>query len=500
MRQMARASAALSALLWIIVPATIALPVNAAAQDAKTVVEGTLRAMGAANLNAIVYSGEGAYGNFGQSRTISFGLSSTSIRNYTRAIDFTKPALRETGTGVPVAGPRTPQPTGPAAAPRPFELTAPLGEGWPAQMEIWVTPWGFLKGALANNATARSRKIEGVAYQVVTWSPAQKAPSGQPYRVIGYINPQQILERVETWIEHPVLGDLHVETFFSDYADFGGGLLAPVRITQRRVGMETYVALLREVRANPANLTALLTPTATTPAPAPPAAPPVASGPSAQTVASEKLAEGVYRITGGYVSLAVEFRDHVVVLEGGQSEARGLAVIAETKKLFPNKRIKYIVNTHPHFDHASGLAPFCAEGAIVLTDDNSKYFVEQALLSPRTLVGDTLARSKKKPKVEGVVEKMVLQDETRTVELHHVAGLEHSDAMLIAYLPEEKILFTADFNPPPPGQPVSPSIATLVQNIERLQLDFDRHVMVHAPNPDRPMTKGDLLALVKETK
>ena len=489
MRQMARASAALSALLWIIVPATVALPANAAAQDAKTVVEGTLRAMGAANLNAIVYSGEGAYGNFGQSRTISFGLSSTSIRNYTRAIDFTKPALRETGTAVPVAGPRMTPPTGAAAAPRPFELTAPLGEGWPAQMEIWVTPWGFLRGALANNATARSRKIEGVTYQVVTWSPAQKAPSGQPYRVIGYINPQQVLDRVETWVEHPVLGDLHVETFFSDYADFGGGLLAPARITQRRVGMETYVALLREVRANPANLTVLLTPTATTPAPAPPAAPPVAS---------EKLAEGVYRITGGYVSLAVEFRDHVVVLEGGQSEARGLAVIAETKKLFPNKRIKYIVNTHPHFDHASGLAPFCAEGAIVLTDDNSKYFVEQALLSPRTLVGDTLAKSKKKPKVEGVVEKMVLQDETRTVELHHVAGLEHSDAMLIAYLPKEKILFTADFNPPPAGQPVSPSIATLVQNIERLQLDFDRHVMVHAPNPDRPMTKADLLALVKD--
>jgi glyoxylase-like metal-dependent hydrolase (beta-lactamase superfamily II) len=497
MRQMARASAARSALLWIVVPAIVALPTIAAfptttvAQDAKTVVEGTLQAMGAAHLNAIVYSGEGAYGNFGQSRTISFGLSSTSVRNYTRAIDFTKPAMRETGTAVPIAGPRTPQPTGPAAAPRPFELTAPLGEGWPAQMEIWVTPWGFLKGALANNATVRSRKIEGVQYQVVTWSPIQKAPSGQPYRVIGYINPQQILERVETWVEHPVLGDLHVETFFNDYADFGGGLLAPARIAQRRVGMETYVALLREVRANPANLTALLTPTATAPAPAPPPPTPVAS---------EKLAEGVYRITGGYVSLAVEFRDHVVVLEGGESEARGLAVLAETKKLFPNKRIKYIVNTHPHFDHASGLAPFCAEGAIVLTDDNSKYFVEQALLSPRTLVGDTLAKSKKKPKVEGVVEKMVLQDETRTVELHHVAGLEHSDAMLIAYLPKEKILFTADFNPPPVGQPVSPSIATLVQNIDRLQLDFDRHVMVHAPNPDRPMTKADLLALVKETK
>jgi flavorubredoxin len=114
-------------------------------------------------------------------------------------------------------------------------------------------------------------------------------------------------------------------------------------------------------------------------------------------------------------------------------------------------------------------------------------------------VGDALGKAKKKPKVEGVIEKMVLQDETRTLELHHVKDLEHSDAMLIAYLPKERILFSADFNVPAPGQPVSPSIATLIANIERLKLDFDRHVTVHAPNPDRVLTKADLLALVKST-
>jgi glyoxylase-like metal-dependent hydrolase (beta-lactamase superfamily II) len=476
MRQMTAATA----LLWIIVPAI------AVAQDAKTVIESTLRAMGAANVSSIVYSGEAAYGNFGQSRTISFGLASTAIRNYRRAIDFTKPASRETGLAVPMPGPRGGPPPAPGQ-PYPFDQLTPAGESWAERMDIWVTPWGFLRGAAANAATVRSRKIEGVTYSVVTWSPAQKAPSGQPYRVIGYINPQQFIERVETWIEHPVFGDMHVETFYSDYADFGGGLRAPTRIRQSRVGMETYVALVREARANPSDLATLMTPT-----PPPPVAPPPA-GPAA----SEKLADGVYRITGGYVSLAVEFKDHVVVLEGGESEARGLAVIAETKRLIPNKPIKYVVNTHPHFDHASGLATFAAGGAIVLTDDNSKYFVEQSLLSPRTLVGDTLAKSKKKPRVESVIEKMVLQDETRTIELHHVAGLEHSDAMLMAYLPKEKILFTADFNPPAPGQAVSPSIATLVQNIERLGLDFDRHVMVHAPDPDRPMTKDEFLALVK---
>ena len=134
--------------------------------------------------------------------------------------------------------------------------------------------------------------------------------------------------------------------------------------------------------------------------------------------------------------------------------------------------------------------------------DKAKGKIKQAV---GALTGDkALVREGKRDelagKVEGVVDKMVLGDSTRSIELHHIKNLEHSDAMLVAYLPRERILFTADFNVPGPGQAVSPSIATLVENIERLQLDFDRHVMVHAPNPDRPMTKGDLLALVKETK
>jgi glyoxylase-like metal-dependent hydrolase (beta-lactamase superfamily II) len=471
---------AVTVAVWIGVAAT------AAAQDARTVIDGATKALGSTGLNSIVISGEGAYGNFGQSRTISFGLSSLSIRNYTRTIDFTKPSSHETGLAVPLAGPRGAPPP-PPGQPFPFDQLMPSGASWAEQMDIWVTPWGFLRGAAANAATVRSRKIEGVTYTVVTWSPPQKAPSGQPYRVIGYINPQQFIDRVETWVEHPLFGDMHVETFFTDYADFGGGLRAPTRIRQNRVGMETYVAVVRAARANPSDLTKLMTP----------ATPPLPEPPPAGPAASEKLADGVYRITGGYVSLAVEFRDHVVVLEGGESEARGLAVIAETRRLFPKKPIKYVVNTHPHFDHAAGLAPFAAEGAIVLTDDNSHYFMEQSLLSPRTLVGDVLAKSRKKPKVQSVMDRMVLQDETRTIELHHVSGLEHSDAMLMAYLPKEKILFTADFDAPPQGLPVSPSLATLVQNIDRLRLDFDRHVTVHAPDPDRPMAKSDLLALVK---
>jgi glyoxylase-like metal-dependent hydrolase (beta-lactamase superfamily II) len=99
--------------------------------------------------------------------------------------------------------------------------------------------------------------------------------------------------------------------------------------------------------------------------------------------------------------------------------------------------------------------------------------------------------------IEGVAEKRELKDATRTVELYHVQGLAHTDGMLVAYLPKEKILFTADFNVPAMGQPASPFITSLVQNVDRLKLDFETHVLVHAPNPDKPQTRADLMALAK---
>ena len=131
------------------------------------------------------------------------------------------------------------------------------------------------------------------------------------------------------------------------------------------MGMEMFVTGVSSVTVNPANLTQLMA----APAAAPTGRAATPSAPS--TATSEKLADGVYRIAGDYVSMAIEFKDHVVVLEAGQSEARGLAIIAEARRLFPAKRIKYVVNTHPHFDHAAGLPPFVAEGVTILENDNS---------------------------------------------------------------------------------------------------------------------------------
>ena len=71
--------------------------------------------------------------------------------------------------------------------------------------------------------------------------------------------------------------------------------------------------------------------------------------------------------------------------------------------------------------------------------------------------------------------------------------------MLIAYIPSARIVAYADmFNLPPPAQPVPnpPVVGTqvFVANLERLGLDWENVISVHAPTPDRPITRRDILA------
>jgi glyoxylase-like metal-dependent hydrolase (beta-lactamase superfamily II) len=68
-------------------------------------------------------------------------------------------------------------------------------------------------------------------------------------------------------------------------------------------------------------------------------------------------------------------------------------------------------------------------------------------------VTDTLAKNPKEGEGRSVGDKKVYSDGTRTVEFYHVPGAPHSNGLLIAYIPKEKVLFQGDFSLP--GKPVS---------------------------------------------
>src|SRR3989441_917670 len=167
--------------------------------------------------------------------------------------------------------------------------------------------------------------------------------------------------------------------------------------------------------------------------------------PPAVKVDVQKLADSVYYLTGGtHHSVVVDQRDHIVVVEGPQDEQRSQAVIAKVKETIPNKPIRYLINTHAHFDHSGGLRPYVDEGATIVTHQMNRAYYEQAWAAPRTLNPDRLAQSKKGAMFETLTDKHGLTDGKRAIEIYPDASRVDKDGFVPVYLPAEKKLVEAD--------------------------------------------------------
>ena len=444
-------------------------------QDTKTTLDGVSKALG--EVKSLQYSGSGAFFSFGQSFTPGDPWPRFGLKSYTRTIDYETPALRDEvvrAEGDPVArGGGLPIPGGQRLTTAVSGTLAwgQLGEGpvnpAPAAVgdrlhQLWITPQGLIKAALKYNATVQAQEEGGKKTATIAFTvPGQ-------FKIRAVVDDKNLVEKVESWNTNPVLGDALTETVYSDYKDFGG-VRFPTRITQKQGGFPTLDLTISEVRANPpADIQ-----------------PPDNVRQASIKVQADKVADGVWYLTGGtHHSVLVEMSDHLVVIEGPLDDARANAVIAEVKNLVPNKPIKYVVNSHHHFDHAGGLGALAAEGATIITHDSTKAFLEQSLAAPRTIRPDKLAQSGKKATVEGMPDKRVLSDATHSVELYRIQDNTHAEGLIMAYLPKEKLLVEADLYSPappntaPPAQP-NPASVNLYDNIERLNLAIDQILPLH---------------------
>jgi glyoxylase-like metal-dependent hydrolase (beta-lactamase superfamily II) len=449
-------------------------------QDAKAAIAAATKALGADNLKTLEFYGSGYDFAIGQAPNPSSAWPRVNDKSYLRTIDFQAPASRMQRVRTQAENPPRGGGQQPIIGEQRQDQVAP---GGPALWDdlMMSVPYGFLKAAAsAKDTSVKSQTMAGKKYSVVTFTAVNKAP------VSGYINDQNVLEKVETKIDNTVLGDTPFETTFADYKDFSG-LKFPTHIVQKQGGYPVLDLTIVDVKPNvAANIAAPPTP----PPPAPTATP------------SEKLSEGAYLILGGYAALALDFKDYIVVVEGPQSDQRAEAVIAKAKELIPNKPIRYVVNTHAHFDHAGGLRDFVAEGATVVTHEMNKPYYEKVWANPHTLSPDRLAMHPRKATFKTMTDKLVLSGGDHTVELYHMTDFGHNDGMLMAYLPKEKILLEADaFNPPP--QPItqtpaviSPYNQALATNIDRLKLDIQRIIPVHYPADNRVATTAELMKAV----
>jgi glyoxylase-like metal-dependent hydrolase (beta-lactamase superfamily II) len=301
------------------------------------------------------------------------------------------------------------------------------------------------------------------------------------HKVVAYANDQNAIEWVESSYGHPVVGDIKVVTYYGPYRDFAG-VKFPTKIIQYQDDKPTLDITVTAVRANPPVDIQVPAHVRSDPVP----------------VKSEKVADGLWYVTGiSAYSVLVEMKDYLIVVEAPHGERRSMAVMAEVKKLVPNKPIKYLVNTHHHFDHAAGLRAYAAEGVTIVTHEVNRPYFERAALNSWTLDPDRLAKSKKKPVFQTMGDNMVLTDGTRSVELYQVVGNSHHDGIVMAYLRKEKILIEADvFTPGPAGaeppKVPNPQAVNLEANVRRLSLEVDRIVPIHG----RIVSYSELLAVI----
>jgi glyoxylase-like metal-dependent hydrolase (beta-lactamase superfamily II) len=432
-------------------------------------------AMGATKLDSIQYSGSGFVFGFGQAYAPGDPWPKFFQTAYNASVNYQTPAMRleavrsqaenppHGGAAQPVAGQqRTIQVVsgkyawaegGEQAVPNPGAVSERL-------RQLWLTPHGVIKAALTNNATVDGKNI---TFNV------------EDREIKATLNDQNLIERVQYLTTNEVVGDVPVEVTYSDYADYGG-VKFPMHIVETQDGHPTLDVTIREVKPNAP--VALEVPANVAQAKAPPATPPVKV---------DKLADGVWYLNAaGASSWAVEFKDHVVVVEGPFGEARSLVVNEAINKAVPNKPIKYVVNTHAHYDHAGGLRTYVAQGATVITHEVNKPFFEQAWARPRTLAPDLLSKSPKPAVFETVSEKKVLTDGSRTLEIYHLRNFGHNPGMLMAYLPAEGLLYYGDgYNPPAGDDPRDPSRTPefgidLYRNITDLNLKVSRIAPTHS--------------------
>lgn len=489
--------------------------------DPQPVLAAAEKAIGAANLRCVTVSGNGYSGAVGQQREsgVNIDWPRGELTNYVRTMnweagtmkeEFDRPAGRNPASwkyglgwkgGTPlqrnahqifaVNGKFGWHQDGAGSAPvaaRPEDA-----ERW--QLDLWLNPHGFLKAARKPGANPKA---------VWRWELGESGRDGNTtvpekvtvvsitmlgrYRVDATINKEDMLQRLHTWVPDPVLGDMNVEHEFTNdsYIGLGSGIRFPTVWHSHQgwddnfgaqavtAGHNAFGGKLATIRANDCP-DALAVPSAMS----------AASFPMSVTAA--RLADGVYLLGGGsHNSVAVEFKDYIAVVEAPLHEQRSLAVIEEVVKRIPNKPIRFLVNTHQHFDHIGGLRTYMHIGATIITHSKNWNFYNRDVLNyaPRTLEPDMVSLWPPTELAEGyqyetVRENYILSDGARHMHISYVQPLSHAEGMLLAWLPNEKMVIEADlFDSPAAGAATAENRALRTQ-VERLGLKPEWIVPIH---------------------
>jgi glyoxylase-like metal-dependent hydrolase (beta-lactamase superfamily II) len=446
-------------------------------EDASAVLQRADKAMGGVALNTVRYSGTGTGTTFGQAFQPGRMWPRITYSSWSRTVDYSSGGLREdaarsraevTGGGaVPLMGTGEQRTSSWLLGSNAWNMAgttaSPAGIALDGRIhDLWTTPHGVIKAAMRNNATVAFRDEGGRRVTAVSFTEPGR------FSATAWINAEGLVERVDSRQPNPVMGDIEVLTTYSDYRDFGA-MKFPMRIRQTQGGFPVLDLEVKEVQGNVPSGIEL----------------PAGVAGAAERVTVDQAGPGVWFIAGGsHNSVAIEMRDHMMLVESPLGDTRSLAVLEAANKLVAGKAVRYVVNSHHHFDHSGGLRAAVSQGVTLVTSEMARAYFEATLANPNLIRPDAMQKSGRKAVVTGVDGKRVFSDGTRNVEVYYISDSVHAQGFMMVYLPAEKILVEADAytpgppNAPAPAQPNANNV-NIADNIAWLKLDVDRILPLH---------------------
>jgi glyoxylase-like metal-dependent hydrolase (beta-lactamase superfamily II) len=521
--------------IWVVPALLIVLGVQAPAQqfppgfvDPAPLLAAAAKEIGEADFRCVTFSGVGYGGAVGQTYEHAVNVDWPRIdqlANYTRTINWDAGTSKETFDRKPGLNPAAWKYglgwVGGTPAQKSLRQThvtngryswAIDGDGPPVaappedaeryQLDLWMNPPGFLKAARRPGANPRA---------FWRWEQIEKGRDGnvvapekmhvvaitvlEKYRMDATINARNQIQRIKTTVAEPAMGDFNIEHESTEQTSFGSvkwpiawhshqGWDDNFQYYGESTGHNAYGGRFPKVEPNACG----------DPVPVPES---VRQAQVANTLTVDRLGNGIYRLGGGPAnSYMIEFDRFVAVFEAPVSEARSLAVIEEIVKLAPGKPIRWLVSSHPHFDHIGGLRTYNHIGATIVTHMKNLAFMTRDVLTyrARTVAPDILSLWPPTELAEGynyeaIQENFVITDNTRILRVYYVQPLRHVEGMLMAYLPAERIAFEADLfdTHEPHTGPATPAMTSLWNQVEHMKLD----VATIAPVHGRPVPWSD---------
>ena len=392
---------------------------NQPIDSAQAVLQRANAAMGGTNLKSIAFSGTGTGATFGQAFLAGQAWPKITYSSFSRVADYENSSFREDaarsraepngGGAVPLIGTGEQRTSSFLRGALAWNMVGPAPQATPVAVDarthdLWTTPHGVIKAALANKSTATQRTDSGRVMTAVTFTMPGKM------RATVWINDTGLVEKIDSVMPHPVSGDTVSSIQFSAYQDVAG-VKFPMRIEQTLGGFPVLDLTVTEVKPNAASgieVPALVTA-------------------FAENVVATKAADGVWHLAGSsHNSVAIEMKDSVMVVESPLYDGRAKPMLVEARKLAAGKPIAYVVNSHHHFDHAGGLRSAAAVGATIVTSELARPFFVSTLANGNTIKPDALQLSGKKAEVTGVNGKRSFTDGSRTIDVYYIEGSVHA--------------------------------------------------------------------------